>query len=84
MSLAHSGHDPYQNKGQMETTMSAAFCTKSTTHVVIEHLSALDEWKDSIAVTERSLSTEKSSRYIPQMRTSSKTKATQINPLQGP
>ena len=73
-----TGHDPCQNNGQIEMTMFAVFCTKSTTHVVIKHLSDLDEWKDSIVVMEQSFNTEKRGRYIPKMCTSSKMKATQI------
>jgi len=50
---AYSRHHPYQNKGQMEKTMFAAFCAKATLHATIQHLSGQDGWKDSIAITEQ-------------------------------
>ena len=59
-------HNTYQNKGQMEKTMFTAFCAKSTMHGVIQHLSDLDEWKDSIAITERLFNTERRGEYIPE------------------
>ena len=59
--------------GQMEKTMFSAFCAKSTMHGVIQRLSALDEWKDSIAITERSFNAERG-KYIPETRTISETK----------
>jgi hypothetical protein len=63
----------YQNKGQMEKTMFAAFCAKSTMYAVIQRLSVLDEWKDSIAITERSFNGEKRGKYILETRTISET-----------
>ncbi|KAH9174006.1 hypothetical protein EDB89DRAFT_2068259 [Lactarius sanguifluus] len=38
--------------GQMEKTMFAAFCAKSTMHAAIQCLSGLDGWEDSVAITE--------------------------------
>jgi hypothetical protein len=66
----------------MEKTMFTAFCAKSTMHGVIQRLSALDEWKDSIAITERSFNAERRGKYIPETRTISETNP-QINPRQG-
>lgn len=60
--------------------MFAAFCAKSTMHGVIQRLSSLDGWKDSVAVTERSLSVEDNGTYASEARTESETKATQTNP----
>ena len=52
--------------GEMEKTMFSAFCAKSTMHAAIERLSSLDEWKDSVEIIERSLSTNKGGSYIPE------------------
>lgn len=65
----------------MEKTMFAAFCAKSTMHGIIQRLSNLDGWKDSVAITERSFSTEKRGTYITETHTEPETKATQINHL---
>jgi hypothetical protein len=65
----------------MEKTMLVAFCTKSTMHGVIQHLSALDEWKDSIVIMERSFNAKRRGKYIPETRTIPETMP-QITPHQ--
>jgi hypothetical protein len=50
-------------------------------HGVIRRLSALDEWKDSIAITERSFNAERRGKYIPETRIIPETMP-QINPHQ--
>jgi hypothetical protein len=75
-------HDAYRNKGEMEKTMFTAFCAKSAMQATVQHhLSALDGWKDIVAITEQSFGTKKSGAYIPDARTLSLSDESHRNPL---
>jgi len=43
----------------MEKMMFAAFCAKSTMHAVIQCLSGLDGWEDSVTTTDQYFGGEK-------------------------
>ena len=59
MLISSYRQDSYQNEGQMEKTMLATFTAKPFMQAIIQRLSGMDGWKDSIAIRERLFCTEK-------------------------